>query len=168
MKKKLMAVTALACMLAAGTVSAQSGQEVMQGGMPGAMGPAMMDGASGYGPGMMGGGMGMGPGMMGGGMGMGPCGQMGGGMMGPGMMGGGMGSGMGMGYGMMGNIAPDDQQKFLDATTDLRKKMHDTQFEYAEAARNPKTTKADLLKKKKELWDIQQKIHEKAWGFMKE
>ncbi|MBU4033670.1 MAG: hypothetical protein KKG34_02625, partial [Proteobacteria bacterium] len=63
---------------------------------------------------------------------------------------------------------PEDQQKFLDATTDLRKKMHDTQFEYAEAARNPKTTKADLLKKKKELWDIQQKIHEKAWGFMKE
>ncbi|MDG4475008.1 hypothetical protein [Thiovibrio frasassiensis] len=173
MKKKLFVATALACMLAAGTVSAQTGPEMMHGAGPGAMppmgtdmemGPNMMGGGMGMRPCMMGGGMGMGPGMMGGGMGMGP-GMMGGGMgMGPCMMGG----GMGMGPGMMGAIDPEDQQKYLDATRDLRKKMNDKQFEYAEAARNPKTSRADLLKKRKELWDIQQKIHEKAWNFIKE
>ena len=100
--------------------------------------------------------------MVGGGMGKG----MGQGMMGCGMMGPGMGQGM-MG-GMMGNLDPAEQQKHLDATKELRKKLHDKQFDYGEAARNPKTSKADLLKKKKELWDLQHKIHEKAWDFMKE
>jgi len=184
MKKKLVATTALACMLVAGTVFAQTPNDMMQGAGPGAtspqqtypaMGPGMMGGGMGMGPGMMGGGYGMGPDMMGGGLGMGPCGQMGGGLgMGPGMMGGGPGGyghgmmGGGMGYGMMGSLDPEAQQKYLDATKDLRKKMQDKQFDYVEAARNPKANKTDLLKKKKELWDIQQKIHEKAWEFMKE
>ena len=164
MKKKLLVATALAGMFAAGTVSAQSGHEMMQ-----AAPPAQQQDAApqqtfpSMGPGMMGGGMGMGPGMMGGGMGPG---MMGGGM---GMMGGGMGMGScGQMGGMMGNLDPENQQKYLDATKDLRKTLNDKQFEYLEAARNPKTSKADLLKKRKELWDIQHKIHEKAWEFIKE
>ncbi|MFA6283458.1 MAG: periplasmic heavy metal sensor [Desulfurivibrionaceae bacterium] len=112
------------------------------------MAPGMMGGKMGQG-GMMGGGMG---GMMGGKGMCGMMGGMGGGMMGPGM----------------GTLSPEAQQKFLDATKDLRKKLHDKQFEYGEAARNPKADKKEILKKRKELWDIQQKIHAKAWDFMTE
>jgi len=140
MKKRFVVTTALACMLAAGTVSAQTPNEMMQGTGSGTTSTQQTSPA--MGPGMMGGGMGMGPGMMGGGMGMGP--------------------------GMMGSLEPEAQQKYLDATRDLRKKMQDKQFDYIEAARNPKANKADLLKKRKELWDIQQKLHEKVWEFMKE
>lgn len=114
------------------------------------------------------------PGMMGGKMGQGMMhGKMGdqGGMMGGkgmcGMMGSGMDSGM-MGGPDMGTLSPEAQQKFLDATKDLRRKLNDKQFEYAEAARNPKTDKKELLKKRKELWDVQHKIHEKAWDYMTE
>jgi len=81
--------------------------------------------------------------------------------MGCGMMGGGMGKGM------MDDLGPEEQQKYLDATRELRKKLHDKQFEFGEVARNPKTTREELLKKKKEVWDLQQKLHEKAWEFMK-
>ena len=178
MQKKMVVVTALAWVLTAGTVSAQSdhGHGGASGAAPNAaaqqqqdvpsMGPGMMMGQGGMGPGMMGmmrggmmgqgdmepcmmmgGGAGMGPGMMMGGMGMGPCGQMG-----PGM----------------GNINPEDQQKYLDATKELRKQLNDKQFEYAEAVRNPKADKKALLQKRKELWEIQQKIHAKAWEFMTE
>ncbi len=159
--KRLMVATALACVLMNGAVFAQTGnvakeqgaapQTAMKGDAaqkPAApMGPGMMR-HGGMGPGMMGGGMG--PGMMGGGMG--PCGMMDG-MMGP---------------GIIGDLAPEDQQKYLDATRELRKKLHDKKFEYGEAARNPKTGKADLLKMKKEMWDLQQDIEKKAWEFMKE
>ena len=170
MKKKLMVATALASALTVGTVFAQTGPGMMQTVPPAQqqdsaqqqtsppMGPGMMGGGGyGYGRGMMGGGYGYGRGMMGGGYGYGP-----------GMMDGDDGYGHGMMGGCMGSLSPEDQQKFMDATKDLRKKMHDKQFEYVEAARNPKANKADLLKKRKELWDLQQKIHEKAWGFMKE
>ena len=129
MKKRFVVTTALACMLAAGTVSAQTPNEMMQGTGSGTTSTQQTSPA-------------MGPGMMGGGMGMGP--------------------------GMMGSLEPEAQQKYLDATRDLRKKMQDKQFDYIEAARNPKANKADLLKKRKELWDIQQKLHEKVWEFMKE
>lgn len=182
MKKKLLMAMALASMLAAGTISAQTGQEMMQDPDPGAMasspqamqpmgygrGPCKMRDGMGMGPGMMDGGMGMGPGMMGGGMGMGP-GMMHRGMgMGPGMMHRGMGLGCGMKDSMLGNLDPEDQQKYLDATKQLRKKLNDKQFEYSEAARNAKTSKADLVKMRKELWEMQHEIQEKAWGFMKE
>lgn len=160
MNKRILLVTALASFLAAGAASAQTGHEAMQADQGAAPPPA----AAPMAPGMMGGKMGMG-GMMGGGMG----GMMGGGqgMMGggQGMMGGGMCGMMGPG---MGNLSPEAHQKFLDATKELRKKLNDKQFEYAEAARNPKADKKELLKKRKELWDVQQKIHEKAWSFMTE
>jgi len=132
------------------------------------MGPQMMGGYGGYGmgPGMMGG-YGMGPGMMGGyGHGM-HHNMMGGGCygMGPDMMG---GYGYGMGPGMMGYYSPEqyekqlkDQQEFLDATKELRKKMHDLKFDYAEALRNPKTEQKDLEKMNAEMENIWKQIYEK-------
>lgn len=154
MKKRILLAAVLASFLAAGAASAQTGHEGMQA-MQAEPGTAAPPAAAPMAPGMMGGKMGQG-GMMGGGMGgmmggKGMCGMMGG-MMGPGM----------------GTLSPEAQQKFLDATKDLRKKLHDKQFEYGEAARNPKADKKELLKKRKELWDIQQKIHTKAWDFMTE
>ncbi len=167
MKKRILLASVLASLLAAGAVSAQTGHEATHGAMQGTeQGSAPQQAAAPMAPGMMTGGMmgqGMmhgkmgdqgGMGMMDGGMmgGMGKCGPMGGGMMGPGM----------------GSLSPEAQQKFLDATKELRKKLNDKQFEYAEAARNPKADKKELLKKRKELWDVQRKIHEKAWDFMTE
>lgn len=116
--------------------------------------PAMMH------PGMMGGhGYGMGPGQMGGyGYGMGP-----------GMMGGyshGMwscGPGNYYGYGdESGQVSPEEYQKFLDETKELRKKLHDLRFEYGEVIRNPKTTMADKNKMEQELLELQQQIQEQA------
>ncbi|MGW8161863.1 MAG: hypothetical protein ACWGN1_06410 [Desulfobulbales bacterium] len=137
-----------------------------------------MAGCYGMGPGMMMGGYGMGPGMMGG-YGMGP-GMMGGYGMGPGMMGGyGMGSGMMGGYGM-GHMnrhmmdeygwgrgkkpfsSPENYNKFLDETKDLRKELHDMQFEYGEMMRNPKTTMGDLKKMQQEMFELQKKLLEKS------
>jgi hypothetical protein len=134
--------------------------------------PGMMEGYGyGMGPGMMGG-YGMGPGMMGG-YGWG-CG------MGPGMMGGygyGMGLGRmgrhrmhmpgacyGYGYGMgeEGFESPEKYQKFMDETKDLRKKLHDLRFDYREKMRNPKTTMKDKMEMEKEMFDLMQKIQEKA------
>ena len=160
MKKRILLASVLASFLAAGAASAQTGHEGMQA-MQAEPGTAPPPAAAPMAPGMMGGKMGQGMmhgkmgdqgGMMGG---MGMCGMMGG--MGGGMMGPGMGT-----------LSPEAQQKFLDATKDLRKKLHDKQFEYGEAARNPKADKKELLKKRRELWDIQQKIHTKAWDFMTE
>jgi hypothetical protein len=132
--------------------------------------PGMM-GGYGMGPGMMGGyGYGMGPGMMGGyGMGPGMMGGYGYGM-GPGMMGGyghgpcpyGKCSGYGAAPGQPGYMPPEKYQKFLDATKELRKKLNDLQFEYSEMVRNPKTTMEDRNKVEKEIFDLQQKIREKA------
>jgi hypothetical protein len=155
------------------------------------MGSGMM-GYRGYGmgPGMMGqghmGGYGMkSPGMMGygecgmmgsghmGGYGMMRQGHMGGyGMMGQGHMGGMMGSG---GYGMRGYDAEDykkyqenynknqeEYQKFLDATSSLRKKLHNKKFDYSEAIRNPDTKRGTMLKIEKEILDLQWQIYEKS------
>jgi len=97
--------------------------------------------------------------------------------MGPGMMGGyGMGPGMMGGYGkgyrhghMMDEYAwgpnrfssPEAYNKFMDETKELRKKMHDMQFEYGEMMRNPKTTMGDLEKMRQEMYDLRKKIVEK-------
>jgi hypothetical protein len=94
-----------------------------------------------------------------GGYGMGP-GMMGQGMMGPGMMGGqGMGPGM-MGRGYQGQSP--ECQKFYDETAGLRKELHNKEFEYFEAARNPKTTGEALMKIEKEVRELQEKIYAKG------
>jgi hypothetical protein len=163
MKKRILLASVLASFLAASAVSAQTGHDAAHGPAPAAEHDAAPAAAAAP----------MAPGMMGGTMGKGMMhGKMDnqGGMMGGkgmcGMMGSGMGSGM-MDPGM-GTLSPEARQKFLDATTELRKKLNDKQFEYGEAARNPKIDKKELLKKRKELWDVQQKIHGKAWDFMTE
>ncbi len=105
----------------------------------------------------------------GGGYGMG---GYGGHMMGSGMMGGHHGM-MGGNYGGYANCPGaagfeqnnwngEKQQKFLDETAGLRKEMHDKRFEYMEAQRNPKMTRAELMAMEKEMLELQEKIHEKA------
>jgi hypothetical protein len=91
----------------------------------------------------------MGPGMMG----------QGGHMMGPG---GHMGCGEHMMGGMFGYDTEEEQKKFLDDTTDLRREMHNKKFEYSEALRKPDTNRATLLKLQKEMLEIKVKMYEKA------
>jgi SWI/SNF chromatin-remodeling complex subunit SWI1 len=151
-------------------------------------GPGMMGGGMGMmGPGMMGGYQQPvnpnqyqqqypyqgGPGMMGGGMGMMGPGMMGGGMMGgyqqpanpyqyqqqyPDQRGSGTGYGRGSGYG----YDAEKYQKFLDDTTKLRKELHEKQFEYSEAMRNPDTKRETIDKVENEIQELQKKIYEKA------
>jgi hypothetical protein len=99
-----------------------------------------------------------------GGYGMGP-GMMGQGMMGQGMMGRGMMGGQGMGTGMMGRGYQGQSpecQKFYDETAGVRKELHNKEFEYFEAARNPKTTGEALMKIEKEVREFQEKIYAKG------
>jgi len=110
---------------------------------------------SGTGPGW-----GMGPHMMGPGQGRG---------MGPGMMG-----GCGMGPGMMGYYSPEqyekqfkENQKFLDETQGLRKKLHTLKFDFAEARRNPATKPEDLEIMNTEMESIWKQIDEKRKSVFK-
>lgn len=88
------------------------------------------------------------------------------GMMGSGghMMGSGshMGCGEHMIGGIMGFDTEEENRKFLDDTTDLRREMHNKKFEYSEALRNPDTKGKTLLKLKKEMLEIKIKMYEKA------
>ncbi|HER62420.1 MAG TPA: hypothetical protein ENO11_00375 [Desulfobacteraceae bacterium] len=118
------------------------------------MGPCVM-GGYGMGPGMMGG-YGMGPGMMGG-YGMGHHGMMGGYGMGPGMMG---------EHGWWKDrdqfSSPEQYEKFLDETKDLRKKLHDLRFEYGEMMHDPKTTVGEMKKMQQDMYELQEQIQQKA------
>jgi hypothetical protein len=160
MKKTMYLATILfAVLITAWSVEAQmmeGGQRMMQqsGGQQENMPQVQKDEPFMMHPGMMGC-YGMGPGMMIGG-GMGPDMMIGGGM-GPGMMMGG-----GMGPGMKRFDSPEQYEKFLDATKDMRKKMHDLRFEYGEMMRNPTTTMGDLKKMHQEMFDLQKKIMEQA------
>lgn len=112
------------------------------------------------------------PDMMAGGYGPGSC-FMNGYAMGSGMMGGygmdgmrpnhhgGMMGGYGMRPGMMGFSSSSKYDAFMDATKELRKKMHSLRFEYGEMMRDPETTMGDLQKKKREMFELQQQILEK-------
>ena len=122
---------------------------------------------SGYGPGG-----GYGGQMMGGGYGMmgGGYGNRGGGygMMGPGMM-----NGYGGDYDNCPGAAAfgkngwnsESQQKFLEETVGLRKELNDKSFDYAEAMRNPNTTREQLATLQKEMIDIRTKLQDKAEQF---
>ena len=93
-------------------------------------------------------------------------GHMMGGMMGQGGhmidQGGHRGCGEHMMGGMMGYGSEEDQQKFLDDTTDLRREMHNKKFEISEALRSPDTDRAILLKLKKEMLEIKIKMYDRA------
>ncbi len=76
--------------------------------------------------------------------------------------------GPGMHHGAMMN--PEMRQKqyaFLDATKDLRKKMHDKRFAYIEAQRNPNLTQGELQKQEQELYTLRQEIQNKRLEFFK-
>lgn len=104
---------------------------------------------------------------------MGNGGMYQGGMMNGGMMGGGyqngyrgnMWSGMGcngmMGGAMMNRMTPQQQQQFMDQTTDLRKQMMDLRFAYRDAMRNNATTPEDLAKIEKKMLDVRAKMMDK-------
>ena len=95
-------------------------------------------------------------------MGQGYGGHMmgqGGHMMGPG---GHMGCGEHMMGDMLGYGSEEEQQKFLDDTTDLRREMHNKKFDYSEALRNPDTKRTTLLKLRKEMLEIKVKMYERA------
>jgi hypothetical protein len=114
-------------------------------------------GGNGYGGGPRGGG---GYGMMGGGYGG----------MGPGMMDGFGGNG---GYyncpgtagfgpnGQQNNWNSENYQKFLNDTVQLRREMNNKRFEYQEALRDPKTTRAQLATLDKTMIDLRYKLAEK-------
>jgi hypothetical protein len=53
-------------------------------------------------------------------------------------------------------------QEFLEETAGLRKELHDKKFEYRETLRNPKITIGDIKTLEKEMYDLKEKIREKA------
>lgn len=85
------------------------------------------------------------------------------------------GPGMGMGHrgimqgrhGMNGCgaiLSPEmteKRNKFLDATVELRKQIHDKQFAYREATRNPAMTQGELQAQEKELYTMRQELQSK-------
>lgn len=122
----------------------------------------------GKGQGMMGGGMMQGQGGMGMMRGKGMMGGKGmmqqGGMGCMKMMGEGMGMGM-MGGGMMQHMSAENQEKFMDATKDMRKEMHMKRFEHMEAMRNPKTTLEELSTMEQKMLDSRKEMMKKAKTF---
>jgi hypothetical protein len=67
-----------------------------------------------------------------------------------------------MSGGMMPSMTPEDQQKFMDDTREMRKKMHSMRFEYMEAMRNPKTSLGDLADMEQKMLDIRKDMIKKA------
>ncbi len=154
MKASLLA-TVLALTMMTGVAAAQIGNDVsphqmrarmMNTNMADLSGPGMMD--------MHGRGM-MGNGMMAGNMMMGPG-------MGRGMMVQGQAGCMNMMGGASFNFSAEDQQKFMDETKDLRRKMHDMRFDYMEAMRNPDTKLGDLADMEQKMLDVRKELLKKA------
>jgi len=69
-----------------------------------------------------------------------------------------------MGGMMMNRMSPEQQQKFMDQTTDLRKQMMEKRFAYMEAMRNSDTTPQDLAKIEKEMLDLRSKMMDEMGG----
>ena len=75
-----------------------------------------------------------------------------------------MGMGM-MGGGMMQHMSAENQEKFMDATKDMRKEMHMKRFEHMEAMRNPKTTLEELSTMEQKMLDSRKEMMKKAKTF---
>jgi hypothetical protein len=158
MKRTILAAALTLSLVSTMAIAQPPMHSTAEGNQPGQMGQGMM---MGQGRGMMGGG-GQGSGMMGmHGKGMGMMGMHGKGM---GMMGKSnqcmMGQGM-HGAGMMGSGSVAKRDAFLDSTKELRKSIHDKQFEYMEASRNSEETVGGLRKKAEELSVLRQDLMEK-------
>jgi len=72
-----------------------------------------------------------------------------------------------MGYitgpGMWGYDA-NRYNQFLNDTVDLRRELHNRQFDYKEALENRDVTNDDLIRMEKEMLELQMKIYEKWWN----
>lgn len=66
---------------------------------------------------------------------------------------------------MMKGMSADNQQKFMDATKEMRKEMHMMRFEHKEAMRNPETTLGDLTTMEQKMLDIRKEMMEKTKAF---
>jgi len=71
------------------------------------------------------------------------------------------GPGMHHGGAMMNPELVEKRNQFLDATVELRKQIHDKQFSYMEARRNPSTTQGELRTQEKELYTMRQELQSK-------
>lgn len=83
------------------------------------------------------------------------------------------GSGRGMGQkGMFrgAGMSPENQESrnaFMEATKDLRKQLHDKQFAFVEAQRNPALTQGELQKQGDELYTLRQELRNKRQEMFK-
>jgi hypothetical protein len=76
------------------------------------------------------------------------------------------GSGMSRGAAM----SPEMQEKrnaFMESTKDLRKDLHDKQFAYVEAQRNPDLTQGELQKQGDEIYTLRQELRNKRQEMFK-
>jgi len=71
------------------------------------------------------------------------------------------GRGMHHGRGMMNPELVEKRNQFLDATTELRKQLHDKQFAYGELSRKASTTQGDLQAQEKEIYTMRQELQSK-------
>ena len=81
-------------------------------------------------------------------------------MMGPGMTGGAYGCPMTAWTGS--NAAAGQYDKFLDNTVSLRKQLHDAEFNYYEARRDPNTNPERLQAMEKEISELQAGLQEQV------
>jgi len=73
--------------------------------------------------------------------------------------------GMHNGGKMMNPEMAEKRDKFLDSTVELRKQLHDKQFAYKEATRNPAMTQGELKNQQKELYTMRQELQTKRQAF---
>lgn len=91
-------------------------------------------------------------------------GRRGNGMGQKGMNGG--GPGMFRGAGMNPEMQ-ETRNAFMEATKDLRKELHDKQFAFVEAQRNPDLTQGELQKQGNELYTLRQELRTKRLEMFK-
>ena len=61
----------------------------------------------------------------------------------------------------MNQMSNEQQQEFLNQTTDLRRQMMEKRFKYMEAMRNSDVTPQDLAEIEKEMLDLRNKMMSK-------
>lgn len=64
--------------------------------------------------------------------------------------------------GHMRGWTSENDQKFLNETSDLRKELNDKKFEYFEAVRDPETKTETVTKLERDIRDLEDKIYQKA------
>lgn len=90
------------------------------------------------------------------------------GMMGGGMMGGRTYDCPGATWSGQTGANAEVNQKYLDQTSEFRKKMHDLHFDYMEAYRNPTTTQENLANMQQQMDDLRKQMFEISKGLRTE